>query len=976
MKKNNLSLNLFILAFSFLFASANCQDYKDYSEKTVFRARVSFDEIVEYDRLFPALKPTGRRIENNFERTPQIPVDPKEIIHQASKFENIKGSQVKDPSPLPEIDFLGLDDSGGSIPPDVNGAAGPDHLMVTLNTDIRIMDKAGVPISTVGTGSFWQGIPGAGGVFDPKISYDPYGNRWIFVMPSSSDPTATRLLVAVSETSDPTGNWYMYSFDGDPDDELWFDYPNFGFNKKWIVVSGNMIATHPQHAVLYVFNKSDLYNYSFEIDYSRIEIFDGFSLIPAVTMDDEEGDVYVVNHAGGNVGGYGYLKLRKVTGELSEPQVQDIGLSGIPHPWDEWSYFNNGDFAPQLGSDEKINTVDARFENMVFRNNKLWCVHHVYIPADDPTRSAVQWWELATDGTILQWGREDGETEGMFYAYASIAVNAKEDVMIGYGSFSEEQYASASYSFRYADDPLNTLRERYQFKDGLAPYYKTFGGSRNRWGDYTATCVDPTNDLDFWTLQEYAEIPPGSQDEWGTWWAKVNVEAIPEAHFTSNITSVPVGSGVDFFDHSKFEPDEWKWIFEGGNPAASTEQNPANIVYDIAGLYDVTFVAINAHGADTLVIENYIDANTSILPEVYFSVTDTIPCTGDTVVFEDMTIYNPVSWLWEFAPNAVSFVNGTDETSENPQVALDYPILYDVTLTATNNNGSVTLAKSEFIKAGGEPLPFHEDFESRSFDRMGWSIENPDDSKTWEITQVAGTVPGGLAAYVNIKSYPGLNERDRLITPPLNFYAHKEITLSFQYAYSQRLAQYTDSLNVYISADCGNSWEPILAFGEDGTGTFATAGPLMDNFIPAGPEDWCGFEGNVECVNFDLSAWSGQSDIRVMFESFNRFGNNVFIDNLSIDGEPIGIHDFYSNSEVLTIFPNPTDGILYLNFNDLRVNIVLNVYDIRGRKMMSEKHENQRNQEMAVDLSTLRSGIYFIEVKDAKTSRIRKVIVK
>jgi hypothetical protein len=73
-------------------------------------------------------------------------------------------------------------------------------------------------------------------------------------------------------------------------------------------------------------------------------------------------------------------------------------------------------------------------------------------------------------------------------------------------------------------------------------YYATFGGTLNRWGDYSATVVDPINDLDFWTLQEYAS----SQDlcstpsstctgGWGTWWA--NVVAPPSKKKFVQVTS-------------------------------------------------------------------------------------------------------------------------------------------------------------------------------------------------------------------------------------------------------------------------------------------------------------------------------------------------------------------------------------------------------------------------------------------------------
>jgi hypothetical protein len=73
------------------------------------------------------------------------------------------------------------------------------------------------------------------------------------------------------------------------------------------------------------------------------------------------------------------------------------------------------------------------------------------------------------------------------------------------------------------------------FQAGQDCYSKDFGGGENRWGDYSHTMVDPTDDLNFWTIQEYArpQAPPalmGSTSKWGTRWAKVS----PFASFTDD----------------------------------------------------------------------------------------------------------------------------------------------------------------------------------------------------------------------------------------------------------------------------------------------------------------------------------------------------------------------------------------------------------------------------------------------------------
>lgn len=46
----------------------------------------------------------------------------------------------------------------------------------------------------------------------------------------------------------------------------------------------------------------------------------------------------------------------------------------------------------------------------------------------------------------------------------------------------------------------------------------------NRWGDFSATVVDPADDVTFWTIQEYAAIPTNYYlGGWATWWAAISV---------------------------------------------------------------------------------------------------------------------------------------------------------------------------------------------------------------------------------------------------------------------------------------------------------------------------------------------------------------------------------------------------------------------------------------------------------------------
>jgi hypothetical protein len=81
----------------------------------------------------------------------------------------------------------------------------------------------------------------------------------------------------------------------------------------------------------------------------------------------------------------------------------------------------------------------------------------------------------------------------------------------------------------------------------------------------------------------------------------------PVADFRAEPTKILMGGSADFFDQSSYQPTQWSWQFPGSTTPASTEQNPQNIVYPSEGIYDVTLVAANSSGTDTLIKTCYVE---------------------------------------------------------------------------------------------------------------------------------------------------------------------------------------------------------------------------------------------------------------------------------------------------------------------------------------------------------------------------------
>jgi PKD repeat protein len=898
---------------------------------------------------------------------PEFEIVPESVISMetATNIESRRDSRIV--SPAPDTTFMGLYDSGNSIPPDVNGAPGPDHLMVTLNTEVRIQDRNGVNLYTVSLGLFWSDLPG-GGTFDPKILYDFEADRWIFTTCSESTPGQSRLYLGVSATSDPTGEWNLYSFLTDTQGITWFDYPSIGFNSKWIVVSGNMFG-NDYYRTVFVFDKQAMFDGAEAPQYTRFATSQGFTLVPAITYDADEPNVYLISSANGDTGGNGYISLFKVEGDLNNPDFSMVGNIGTPNPWAGY-VGGSGDFLPQMGSSERLNAVDHRMENVIMRNGKLWAVHHVFLPANNPQRTAVQWWQISPEGELLQRGRIDDPTGDMSYAFATISVNIFEDMLIGYGSFSENQYASGAYSFRSHTDEPNITRDSYLYKAGLAPYYKTFGGGRNRWGDYSATMLDPVNGVDFWVLQEYAELPSGG-DHWGTWWAYLRVSYLPVTNFEANYTLIPVGESINFTDLSQGVPNTWNWSFEGAENQQSDVQNPVGILYPTEGNYTVSLTAGNEFGSVTETKAAYITVSSTILPEIHFTWDKAEVCTNEVVKFNDQSLYMPREWSWEFTPSTVSFVNGTSSASQHPEVVFNEATTYSVSLTATNLNGSSSATEFEVIRSGGSPTPFIEYFELETFEENNWSVENPDEVVTWQLTDIQGLDATSRGAMIDFRHYYAIGQRDRLVSPPLDLRGFNNLNFSFKHAYAKRLDEVADSLIILISEDCGESWTRIFADAEDGSGNFATH-PQTEDFIPLVANDWCGGTYGSDCINLNLNEYLGKTDVKIAFETFSFYGNPMYITEIEL-GSTVSVPDVMDAKSSLIVYPNPANDRLMIYSKDNTVISDLKVYSASGQMVIARDSFISGKY---LDVSQLQSGVYHIRVIVGGNLIRQKIIIE
>jgi hypothetical protein len=519
---------------------------------------ISWQEMLDYEAAHPPM-PKSPNV---------VPYMPAPAPQEMSKADRTAYPGTEAPSagglgvlgtPTLQVNFGGLGDNNTVIPPDTMGAAGPNHLMVMLNSQVRIQDKSGTNLGTVTLATFWTGASGlSGSPFDPRLIYDSLSGRWMAVVDVDGNSTTSRVWFAYTSGSDPTGTWSFYEIDADSTNTYWADFPDIGTNSTWIAITNNMftVAATPAFggAKMWVIEKSTLGGAltvtTFARGFDTAGGYYGFTLRPCLTFDAAESSLYIVDGNSWQSGGVGLLRLSQITGTGASPSWAVLSGSSVA-PGSGW-FFTPETYnlvqinADQAGTPIDVATNDPRLLECVFRNGHLWTTHSGGYPRSSTADSTVAvWYELSPSlpSPVVQSGTVGG-VAGTHYFFPSIAVNANDDVVLGFSYSDSTQYVEGAFTGRESTDALGTMGSVTTCKAGEDSYVKTFSGTTVRWGDYSATVIDPADDLAFWTLQEYAATDVGgnpNDDRWGTWWCGAQA---PTAVNLVSFTAAPAPDGA------------------------------------------------------------------------------------------------------------------------------------------------------------------------------------------------------------------------------------------------------------------------------------------------------------------------------------------------------------------------------------------------------------------------------------------------
>lgn len=264
--------------------------------------------------------------------------------------------------------------------------------------------------------------------------------------------------------------------------------------------------------------------------------------------------------------------------------------------------------------------------------------------------------------------------------------------------------------------------------------------------------------------------------------------------------------------------------------------------------------------------------------EANFGVDKQVICVGDSVQFTS-TSTGATSFSWLFPGGSPS-----SDTVANPLVTYPLAGLYTVSLRINGPQGSDSITRMQYVRVGvGLELPFTEDFEGAEPESRGWTIVNPDSNFTWERFTVGGTSPGNQAMRMNFYAYNSVGQRDYLVSPALNLNGLGSASLRFDHAYRAYSASNADSMIISISTDCQQSWSRLVAYGPNDMATLANG---TNAFAPTLATSWCGSSNPLACFNVPLDSFISNPLVYIRFEGWNGYGNNLYIDNIGVNGVP------------------------------------------------------------------------------------------
>lgn len=393
------------------------------------------------------------------------------------------------------VDFDGVDRNaaGGAYPPDTHGAVGVDQYVQVTNSRVDAYDFAGHLLMDVSLQSFFGTSEF---VFDPRVIYDPGADRWIIMATrtasSAGDPNQ-RWYVACSYSSDATAGFYVYvvNFSGDAfRSGDWWDYPDLGMDQDAILVTGNIFpySGSCRFSAVAAIAKNRAYNgLSFDVPVFTPQCA---TISPPIVLDQNVSTFLIAAPPVGS-------RIIKYT----MTNTCCPGLVTFDTAYIDVPFYSTPPDAAQPGTAAALDTLDSRFVGPSTQiGDFLWNVHSI----NNFGYAAPRYYQFNTATNVLVQSGLYSASSTSYDWNASIAANAAGDLFTTWSSTDPANGVQAQmlFSGRCHGDPGGVMAPG-QAVVTSGTFSAQVDGSFYRWGDYSASALQPFDGNGAWIVNEW-----------------------------------------------------------------------------------------------------------------------------------------------------------------------------------------------------------------------------------------------------------------------------------------------------------------------------------------------------------------------------------------------------------------------------------------------------------------------------------------
>lgn len=483
------------------------------------------------------------------------------ITSKTSFDGGLQDNSTHAPSPkvmptTPALTFEGLA-VNGSAPPDTNADVGPNDVVETVNTLVRVYDKAGVPRGPAfKQSSLFAGLNTLAAMVDqgdPIVLYDRISNRWLisqfaFTLTSAGGigPPPYHEAIAISKTGDPLGAYYLYDFIL-PGTEF-PDYPKFGVWPDGYYMTTNQFNNGGPFdgAGAFAFDRKKMLvgdptaggaYFNLNLTSHPEGVFgmlpsDHDGILPPPSTAPNVFIYFTDTDFGDPKDGLRLFNFNFNTTAYASSTFVERSESTYANPlplaaFDARDPNNRGDVEqpPPAGNNatDRLDSVGSRLmARLQYRNRagieSLVSNFTVNVSGVSPTSAAnyqagFRYFELQKSSPGGLYGVTEQATfpgppgsgngaTGDNRWMASAANDNQDNLVVGYtiSGVTAGHFPSLNYAGRAVTDPPNGL---FQGEFTMFAGTGVQRGTSNRWGDYSSTVVDPSDDCTFWMANEY-----------------------------------------------------------------------------------------------------------------------------------------------------------------------------------------------------------------------------------------------------------------------------------------------------------------------------------------------------------------------------------------------------------------------------------------------------------------------------------------